>query len=71
MQRTKLKEIKSEVFSSMNVMQHASCECVVGYGWYTGTGYIIRQDLHFICLTIFVNLHGGHDNIFRKILIAF
>ena len=55
----------------MNVMQHASCECVVGYGWYTGTGYIIRQDLHFICLTIFVNLHGGHDNIFRKILIAF
>lgn len=36
-----------------------------------GTGDIIRQDLHFICLTIFVNLHGGQDNIFRKILIAF
>ena len=35
MHRIKLNKIKSEVFSSMNVMQQASCECVllVGNGW--------------------------------------
>ena len=52
----------------MNVMQHASCECVVGYGWYR-RHYSPRSA--FYLFTIFVNLHGGQDNIFRKILIAF
>ena len=35
----------------MNVMQQASCECVVGYGWYFKTDEIICQLK--ICISLF------------------